>query len=66
MTARPDRIAVDVINCARCQGKHDAIEFIRRARPLEIDGRLFPWWAACPTTGEVINLRTVQTEVASS
>ncbi len=43
-----------LINCARCGGNHDCIEWERLERPVEDDDGLFEYWSPCPTNGQPI------------
>jgi len=57
-----DRVTVDVERCARCGNDHKALGFHRRPKPIQIGNLLFSFWALCPATNEVINLRISETE----
>lgn len=54
----PARIGtVSVSHCARCLGSHDGIPYAAFTHPPEgPGGKLWPYWAVCPETGEPVML----------
>ncbi len=46
----PDRVSVNVKNCARCGQNHDAQLFSRLSNPQDENG----WWAFCPERREPV------------
>lgn len=42
-------------NCARCDGKHSALDWKRFEQPVEVGANeWYMAWATCPTTGDPI------------
>jgi hypothetical protein len=64
MTASQKRVTIDVHHCARCGADHKHLSFQRRSKPVQIGNLFFRYWALCPTTNEVINMRISATEGA--
>jgi hypothetical protein len=60
--AKPDRFTTTVTGCARCGEQHVNLEFHRRPKPLQIGSLLFFYWAHCPTTNELLNLRIAESK----
>lgn len=53
----------NVIQCARCGRDHDGVIFYEFGRPIvDSDGTVWDWWGLCPTTGDPILLRSVDSE----
>lgn len=56
---------VDLKGCARCWGDgHDALTFEPLTHPVELDSDAepsFTHWAPCPTNGEPILMRIIET-----
>lgn len=63
MTTDLNRMTVDIVACVRCSADHESIHYLRRTKPIELNGRLFSLWILCPSTSEVIHLRILGTEV---
>lgn len=51
---------IDLTGCARCDSAgHKAVSFERFDQPMVgPDGTTWDWWAACPTNGQPILMRT--------
>jgi hypothetical protein len=47
----PAVVHQDADPCARCGGAH-GLAFRRMARPVEVGGAAFNFWAQCPASGE--------------
>lgn len=51
-----------IINCARCKGAHEKLEFKKFRNPIEVETHVFTHWALCPTTEEPIVLEVTLKE----
>lgn len=49
-------VVPSLVDCVRCGGTHEAIEFTLLAEPLSEDSCMDTYSAKCPTSGELILL----------
>lgn len=45
---KQESLTINVDICARCEGEHPSLEFVRMLRPWD---RGHPYWALCPDGG---------------
>lgn len=57
---------LNIHNCSRCGSTHLDITAKKFDRPIEdTDGTIWDWWATCPTTGDPIIARNLESEEES-